>query len=333
MTGKPTTLRAAQGAAKKLVLPRWRKVPVNAVTPEDVRVWIAGLLRGDGERKPAAASYVRQGGLILHAVLKNAVGDRRIAYDPMDRVRLPKAGKSRDQNPLTIRQVYALADALTIKDEDDQPAAGVRQVDRALLLTLCFTGLRVGEALGIMASAVDFDARRIHIRRTYGPDQKGRIIEGTPKSGESRWVPIPPQIMGELLALCEGREPKQDIFTGPRGGTLHGGNWRRREYTPALKACGLYDEANPRTVHDLRHTFASLAVKAGANVKALQNALGHANASMTLDVYSHLFNDDLDALGEKLGGLGAGKDQKRGSDEGQRDAGTHQVHTDPVSAE
>ena len=55
------------------------------------------------------------------------------------------------------------------------------------------------------------------------------------------------------------------------------------------------------TVHDLRHTAASLMVKAGANVKAVQRQLGHASAAMTLDVYADLFDDDLDELSERMG--------------------------------
>ena len=51
------------------------------------------------------------------------------------------------------------------------------------------------------------------------------------------------------------------------------------------------------TIHDLRHTAASLMVKSGANVKAIQRRLGHTLAAMTLDVYADLFNDDLDSVG------------------------------------
>ncbi|WP_394769452.1 tyrosine-type recombinase/integrase [Lacisediminihabitans sp.] len=54
------------------------------------------------------------------------------------------------------------------------------------------------------------------------------------------------------------------------------------------------------TVHDLRHTAASLAISAGANVKAVQRMLGHASAAMTLDTYADLFDDDLDAVAEAL---------------------------------
>ena len=57
------------------------------------------------------------------------------------------------------------------------------------------------------------------------------------------------------------------------------------------------------TVHDLRHTAASLMVKAGANVKAVQRQLGHASAAMTLDVYADLFDDDLDAVGEAVNAM------------------------------
>lgn len=56
-------------------------------------------------------------------------------------------------------------------------------------------------------------------------------------------------------------------------------------------------------MHDLRHTAASLMVKAGANVKAVQRQLGHASAAMTLDVYADLFDDDLDAVGEAVNAM------------------------------
>ena len=57
------------------------------------------------------------------------------------------------------------------------------------------------------------------------------------------------------------------------------------------------------TYHDLRHTAASLMVSSGANVKAIQNQLGHASAAMTLDVYADLFDDDLDAVGLAMDSL------------------------------
>jgi len=83
---------------------------------------------------------------------------------------------------------------------------------------------------------------------------------------------------------------------GPKGGVVWLRNWRRRVFDPALHAAGLGE----LTPHELRHAAASLAVAAGANVKAVQRMLGHASAAMTLDVYSGLFDDDLDAVADRL---------------------------------
>lgn len=78
---------------------------------------------------------------------------------------------------------------------------------------------------------------------------------------------------------------------------LRSGNFRRRQFAAAVAACQAADPDFPAmTPHDLRHTAASLAVSAGANVKAVQRMLGHASAAMTLDVYGDLFDDDLDAV-------------------------------------
>ena len=73
-------------------------------------------------------------------------------------------------------------------------------------------------------------------------------------------------------------------------------NWRRRVFAPACRLAGL-EGVRP---HDLRHTAASMAIAAGANVKAVQRMLGHASAAMTLDVYAGLFADDLDSVAMAL---------------------------------
>jgi integrase len=72
-------------------------------------------------------------------------------------------------------------------------------------------------------------------------------------------------------------------------------------FEPAVQKCQQVDESFPSiTPHDLRHSAASLAVSAGANVKAVQRMLGHAKASMTLDVYADLFDEDLDHVAANL---------------------------------
>ena len=107
--------------------------------------------------------------------------------------------------------------------------------------------------------------------------------------------------LAAVSALMVGKGRGELVFTNTRGGALRGTNYRRRLFEPAVQKCQESDETFPRiTPHDLRHTAASLAVSAGANVKAVQRMLGHAKASMTLDVYADLFDDDLDVVADRL---------------------------------
>ncbi len=79
-------------------------------------------------------------------------------------------------------------------------------------------------------------------------------------------------------------------------GVLRLRNFRRAGFEPAVAAAGL-----PRiTPHTLRHTAASLAIAAGANVKVVQTMLGHKSATMTLDLYGHLFADQLDEVADEM---------------------------------
>lgn len=71
-------------------------------------------------------------------------------------------------------------------------------------------------------------------------------------------------------------------------------------FAKALKQAGVQDHM---TLHDLRHTAASIMVQSGANIKAVQRQLGHASAAMTLDTYADLFDSDLDVLGERMSSI------------------------------
>ena len=83
---------------------------------------------------------------------------------------------------------------------------------------------------------------------------------------------------GRVLMVGKGRDDL--VFTDLRGGVLRNSNWRARVFEPAVAKCRKTDESFPSiTPHDLRHTAASLAISAGANVKAVQRMLGHAKAA------------------------------------------------------
>lgn len=160
---------------------------------------------------------------------------------------------------------------------------------------LAYTGLRWGEATALQVRRLDLMRRRLEVVRT-AIDLGREISYGTPKSHQHWSVPIPRSLIDPLAALVAGKGPDALVFASPRGAPLRNHNFRSRVFAPAAVSIGV-----PHlTPHDLRHTAASLAVQAGANVKAVQRMLGHASAAMTLDVYADLFGDDLDAVADRL---------------------------------
>lgn len=110
-------------------------------------------------------------------------------------------------------------------------------------------------------------------------------------------VIAPRFVVDKLAPLLQGRKPDDFVFTAPRGGVWRGSNFRRRVFTPAARAAGLPQDLVP---HDLRNTAASLMIASGASIKAVQRALGHASAKVTLDVYGSLYEEDLEALADRM---------------------------------
>jgi integrase len=147
----------------------------------------------------------------------------------------------------------------------------------------------------------DFDMLRRRVNVSRSVTESGGLVWSTPKTWERRSVPFPAVVADELAALMVGKGRDELVFIDLRGGALRNSNWRARVFEPAVDKCQKADEAFPSiTPHDLRHTAASLAISAGANIKAVQRMLGHAKASMTLDVYADLFDEDLDSVAVNL---------------------------------
>jgi len=109
-------------------------------------------------------------------------------------------------------------------------------------------------------------------------------------------VPVPRFLRDEFTEQIAGRTQDGLVFTAPWGGVLRVQNFRRGSFDKAARQVGL----DGLTPHELRHTAASLAISAGANIEAVQAMLGHASATLTLDRYGHLFGDDLDAVADRL---------------------------------
>jgi len=276
---KPKTREGYESLLRSRVLPVFGDTQIRRVGPGEVREWVAGML-AEG-LSPARVRAARQ---VLSAMLAQAVDDGLIVRNPVERVKAPSV-RPRRQRFLTAAEVESLAAAA----EDRQVGAGT------LVRFLAWTGLRWGEAVALRRRAVDLESRRVWVREA-ATEVSGRLSFGSPKTHETRTVVLPRFLAEHLAGLVGARKPDDLVFTAPGGGPLRSSNFRRDVWLPATAAVGL----DGLLVHDLRDTAASLMIASGASVKAVQRALGHATAAMTLDVYGGLFDEDLEALADRL---------------------------------
>ncbi len=173
---------------------------------------------------------------------------------------------------LTAREVADLADACGTQGD--------------VVLILAYSGLRFGELTGLNVEDVDVEARRIRVRRSI-TQVGGRLVEGNPKSEAGRRsVPIPERLVPALKARLDNRPPGAPAIASPRGSRLGLENRKRSVITKIGR--------NKMRVHDLRHTYASLSRRAGADLRLLQKAMGHASITVTAHTYADLCDDELD---------------------------------------
>jgi integrase len=258
-----------------------RAVPLRDVRFDDLQVWVTGLTMGGSVRFEGgglSASRVRQAHQLVSAVLKFAVKAKHLPANPADGVELPRLPES-EQLYLTHEQLHLVA-----------IASGQL---RTLILILGYCGLRFGEATALRVSDIDLHAQRIRVRRSVTYVRKVGLVEGPTKNHTSRTVPVPAFVNRLLATELAGRGTDALVFESARGGGHLTLGQARYRFGKAVATVGGINKAR---IHDLRHTCASLAISAGANVKVVQRLLGHKTAVLTLDRYGHLFPDDLDAV-------------------------------------
>lgn len=260
-------------------------VALGDINRDLIRGWVADL------RRTHAPATVHKTIGVLRQVLDMAVADNRLVINPVDKkIELP-AVEAIEQRYITLEQLHTLAHA-----------AGEH---RTLVYVLGTCGLRFGEVAELRWRDVDVEKLRIRVARSVAL-VNGVFEPGTPKSGKGRTVSLP-RFVADLLTRDE-KVPDALVFPDSQGGYMRGANVRRRWWSDAVAAAGLFPrtvkgaDGEPVTVsdfklHELRHTAASLAIQAGANIKALQNMLGHQSAGLTLDRYGHLYGSDVRPLG------------------------------------
>jgi len=251
--------------------------------------------QGSKPRKKEMSDSTRAKHLrVLAACLRSAVLHGYAAKNPATMIPLSERprGKKREAAYFEQAELPVLFTAIE---------AGMLRV---LLSFLLKTGCRSGEALGLEWGDVDLSSGAVHIRRALA---KGVLT--TPKSGERRVVDIPPDLvktLGEWWGEC-GR-PADDVIVFPGAtatGHLDPGAIRHELYR-AMKAAGIPREGptgEKRTVHSLRHTFASRALQSGRPITWVSRHLGHATLEITASTYGHWERAEQKRQAEKMAGV------------------------------
>ena len=269
-------------AMHKHIAAALQDTPFEKLDSDTVQAWVNGMVK-DGY----SPSTVRKALNLLKAAYEDGVKRRVLPYNPVVAVRAPKAKKS-EPNSLDATMRAKLLAYLDI--------AADTPVNLAVRIAIQ-TGMREQEICGLRWKDIDLKASVLHIRNVIGRDG-GKTYEKEPKVGSSRRdVPLTPELTeliqkrrAQMLAECmaAGVPLTSDHHVL---GKIDGGYMRPhylwREWKAVAKSLGLVGtEGKTPTFHDLRHTFATAAIKSGADVKSVASILGHANAAMTLNIYA-----------------------------------------------
>jgi integrase len=257
---KPSALRGYEQALRAHIVPELGGVRLAELTRADVQALADRLTRSG-----ASASTVRNALMPLRAICRRAHVRGDINDNPTRGLELP-AVRGRRERIAEPREAASLLDALEPRD-------------RPLWATAFYAGLRRGELQALRWSDIDLRNGVIQVRRSW--DRVAGELEPKSDAGR-RGVPIPNALRSFLCAppdaggsLAFGRRP--DVPFEPS--TI--AERARRAWRTA--------DLNSITLHECRHTYASLMIAAGVNAKALQTFMGHASITVTLDRYGKLF--------------------------------------------
>ena len=276
---KPLTLQSYTAIIKNHIAPALGAVELQAVRGTQIQYLYNSMTRAG-----LSGKTVKNVSAVLHKAFSVALKQGIIAANPCDAAELPKA-EHKEIRPLADSEIPRFLAVI-----DNSP------MRNAYALCL-FAGLREGECLGLSWKQVDFEKGRITVSQQLQREKvKGGkyYIASSTKSGKPRTIE-PPRIAFEYLRAervkqLENRFKAGPVWSNPDDLVFTDESGRHyvfytfyRCFKKIAASIGRPD-ARP---HDLRHTAAAVAIASGADVKSVQELLGHATASFTLNVYAH----------------------------------------------
>ena len=292
---KPTTLASYKMHVDRHIVPALGEVRLKKLDRATLNTFFAQLRRRPRPRgkdrtaeqsanlAPLAPATVRRVAATLHKALADAVDEGTLAWNPADKVKLPKA-RAAAQHELQAWSAGELRAFLEVTDRDRLAP---------MWRVFAYTGMRRGEAAGLLWRDVDLKGGTIAVRRglvVVGAE----VVETTPKRGRARVVNLDSGTVAVLAAWKKRQARERDawpgawpaehrVFTMEDGAALHPDRiteaFRRHVRAAGVPAIRL---------HDVRHTAASLMIASGVPVKVVSERLGHADVAFTMRVYQHV---------------------------------------------
>ena len=256
---KPKT-RESYDRLQGLLVPILGALDLASVSPDHIQGALI-LIEDQAGSRQAQLAYT-----LLNGCFARAVRSEHIRKNPVDAIDKP---------------THHAAKGRAIKGADWLRLRPVILEDVAFALA-AFAGLRRGELLALRREDVDFASGFIHVRRQL-VRIKGQLIEQTPKSESGvRDVPIDAELLPILRAACRLLHPRARLVCAAPETINH--RWRRLQLEEGIE--------QPYRLHDLRHTYATRLVAAGARLAVVQYALGHSSIKLTVDTYTHIDGAD-----------------------------------------
>jgi integrase len=265
-----------QRLAARTCLPRLGELPLDAIARDDVREWMtwqqSAVAKGGGT---LGHKSIKNAQGLLSTVLSAAVEAGHVPTNVAAGLALPKSAHVEDHVFLTPEELRTLLHAV-----DDHW--------RPLVLLLAGTGLRWGEATALTVGDVDLDPAvpSVRVVKAWKRGEVGTFRIGAPKTRRSRrTVSLPTEVLAAVAPLCAERGGGELLFTGRQGARVSHQNFYPRVWQPLRE---LLPAHRRPTIHDLRHTHASMLIRAGVPLPVIQRRLGHESIQTTIDVYGHL---------------------------------------------
>ena len=276
------------------IMPRLGDIPLKKLTGRDLQGLYKdlrehGRLREaqKGKQPGLSDSTIRGIHTMLHNALDQAVKERLIVRNPADDCVPPKIPK----HEMKILPPEQIKSYLTAADQ--------RGVLPMFYLELS-SGLRRGELLALQWEDLNVKERILTVNKQV-TRMEGELDVTEPKTKNSvRKVALSQQAVDLLVQEHEQHPDNPILFPSPRTGGYWSPDAVSRINRKLLKSAGIEEHVR---FHDLRHTFATMAISSGVDVKTLSSMLGHYSAGFTLDTYTHITNDMQRGAAEKIGGF------------------------------